>query len=221
MKTRVLIGTNNPSKLQLMCSFFDPDKVECLSPADLGLHVDAPEDARDAVGNALQKALAFHRASGLPVLTEDSGLVFLDLPLDHPDQPGVRVRRPANHPPLTDDEDMLNFYATVVHRHGGKLRAAWQDAWCFLRSVDDYSVHADDHEALLGHAMIMLDVPCSRRTPGWPLDSLTVSKINGKYWAEMDVYERDAVTQLERANTKRERKKLLLWLQEQILQCEN
>ena len=66
---RLLIGTNNPSKLKLIASFFEPGQVECVSPAQLGLSVDPPEKARTAEGNAIEKAQAFHRASGLPVLT--------------------------------------------------------------------------------------------------------------------------------------------------------
>ena len=216
MQKRLLIGTNNPSKLHLMRSFIQDESIEIVSPADLGLNMQAPEDARDAAGNALQKAIAFHRASGLPVMTEDSGLVFLDLPMDHPDQPGVYVRRPANNAPLTDDEDMLIYYANLIHRHGGKLRAAWQDAWCILQDAEHYALHTEDESALLRHAMTMVDVPCSQRHPGWPLDSLTVSASTGRYWAEMSREDMDAVRKLEQSGAAEDRQKLLTWIREQV-----
>ena len=84
MKT-LLIGTNNPSKLEIIRSYLVPLGVQVTSPSQLGLADIPAEQARTSVGNAIEKAKAWHKASGLPVITEDSGLVFLDLPQDHPD----------------------------------------------------------------------------------------------------------------------------------------
>lgn len=220
MKPRLLIGTNNPSKLQYIKALIDPDVVECVSPADLKLSIDAVEDARDAAGNALQKAIQFHRASGLPVITEDSGLVFLDLPFDHPDQPGVHVRRPAGVPPLTDDEDMLRYYCQVITRHGGSLRAAWQDAWCILLDEKHYAIRADDETSMLSGAMTLVDVPCNARNPGWPLDSLSISSINGKYWAELSHEEKAEARRLN-ATLDEDRRALMEWITSQIRKLES
>ena len=208
MKKRLLIGTNNPSKLRLFQTFFDADEVECVSPTELGLSVAPPENERTAEGNALQKAIAYHQASGLPVFTEDSGLVFLDLPKAHPGQPGVYVRRPANHPPLTDDEDMLEYYANIVRKHGGQMRAAW----CILGTEHNYATYADDDESLYRHAMIMVDVPCAERHPGWPLDSLTVSSVTGKHWATMTLEEKEQARRREYIGIEEDRKRMLAWL---------
>lgn len=213
---KLLIGTNNPSKLKLIASFFEPGQVECVSPAQLGLSVDPPEKARTAEGNAIEKALAFHLASGLPVLTEDSGLVFLDLPRDHGDQPGVHVRRPEGHAPLTDDEDMLAWYLQLVHRHGGRLRAAWQDAWCLLADEEHYVTHVDDDAVLSRHAMVMLDVPGESRRPGWPLDSMTYSEAAGKYWADMTPEEQRAARQQDTPELAEDSRRFRAWLQEQL-----
>lgn len=210
---RILIGTNNPSKLALMCRYAKGEGVECISPAELGLQVEPMENARDAAGNALEKALAFHRASGLPVLAQDSGLVFPELPMDHPDQPGVHVRRPENHPPLTDDEDMLNFYMDVAHRHGGRLLAAWQDAWCFLQDEEHYALYADSADVLSRHAEWLLDKPCASRQPGWPLNSLMFSEKRGKYWAENTAEECGSAP-----DSDADRVQLHNWIQEQIKQ---
>lgn len=212
---KLLIGTNNPSKLKLIASFFEPGQVECVSPAQLGLSVDPPEEARTAEGNAIEKALAFHRASGLPVLTEDSGLVFLDLPRDHADQPGVHVRRPEGHAPLTDDEDMLAWYLQIVHRHGRRLRAAWQDAWCLLADDEHYVTHVDDDAVLSRHALLMVDVPGRSRIPGWPLDSMTYDEGSRMYLADMQPEVRRAIRQADNPALAEDTRQFLAWLKEQ------
>lgn len=170
---KLLIGTTNPSKFQVMIEQLRGTDVQAISPADLCLRIAAAEDAKTAEGNALQKARAWHDASGLPVLTEDSGLVFLDLPENHPDQPGVLVRRAAGHE-MTDAE-MFDWFAALAHRHGGKLRAAWQDAWCLMLDGDHYSTYADRLEELGPWAFWLVDKPVHDDDyPGWPLERIII-----------------------------------------------
>ena len=95
---RILIGTANPSKLPYLRGYFDGTDIECLSPADLDIgSFDAPENGKTAEENAVEKAAAWYRMAKMPVLALDAGLLFLDLPVDDPDQPGVHVRRAAGH----------------------------------------------------------------------------------------------------------------------------
>lgn len=213
MKT-LLIGTNNPSKLGGFKSHLSGIAVQCVTPAELGLHEIPAENARTAADNALEKAKAWHKASGLPVITEDSGLVFLDLPADHPDQPGVMVRRASGH--VMDDEEMLSWYQQIIKKHGGRLRAAWEDAWCVLKNEEEYLIHADSPEKLLHHARLMIDVPCKKRLPGWPLDSLTYFPQIGKYKAEMTIEEMNAATAHISKIAERDRQQLIDWLQSAI-----
>ena len=94
MNKRLLIGTANVSKLPYLMEYFEDTDIECVSPAALGLaRFDAPENAKTAEDNAIEKALAWYHAARMPVLALDAGLVFLDVPDDDPDQPGVHVRR--------------------------------------------------------------------------------------------------------------------------------
>lgn len=170
---KVLIGTTNLSKFETMTEQLEGLDVEAVSPADLGVRITAAEDARTAEGNALQKAQAWHRATGLPVLTADSGLVFLDLPPDHSDQPGVLVRRAAGFE-MTDDE-MFDWFSSLAHRHGGKLRAVWQDAWCFMIDETHYATYADSLEELEPWAFWLVDTPVhSEVYPGWPLERIII-----------------------------------------------
>lgn len=182
---KLLIGSHNPSKLKSLQSLFAPeDDVVCLSPLELHLKIDVPESAHDAAGNARQKALAYHQASGFPVLAEDSGLLFLDLPADHPDQPGVHVRRMVTGYVMENDEELLRWYQAIAHRHGGKLRAAWQDAYCLVMDAQHIYCHTAAKQLIERYAFWLVDTPCTARNPGWPLNSLSVSPYTGRYFAE-------------------------------------
>ena len=170
---KLLIGTTNPSKFQTMAKQLEGMDVDIISPNDLGVCITVAEDARTAEGNALQKALAWHQATGLPVLTEDSGLLFLDLPLDHPDQPGVLVRRAAGHE-MTDDE-MFQWFAALAHRHGGRLRAVWQDAWCLMLDEAHCTTYTDSPEELEPWAFWLVDTPVHDKDyPCWPLERIII-----------------------------------------------
>lgn len=208
---KLLIGTNNPSKLQLIRSWLEDLAVQCVSPAELGLQNIPDENARTAKDNAIEKARAWHRMTELPVVTEDSGLVFLDLPAEHPDQPGVMVRRAAGH--TMDDDEMLTWYQAIIRRHGGQLRASWEDAWCVLQDKNTYHTHCDTPEKLERHARILLDKPCKTRLPGWPLDSLTYFPAVNKYKAEMSIEEMSAISEVLNQDDKAE---LIGWLQKTI-----
>jgi len=211
---KILIGTNNPSKFQVFVDYLAGLDVCCVSPADIGLCEIPPETERSAAGNALQKAKAWHRLSGLPVITEDSGLVFVDLPEDHPDQPGVMVRRASGH--AMDDDEMLQWYSQVIQRHGGELRAAWEDAWCILKDDKTFSLHTDLPETLAKHAKQMVSTPCEARLPGWPLDSLTFDPLTGKYKAEMRLEEMHAMTDGISIEARLERQQLVDWMRQTV-----
>ncbi len=187
---KLLLGTHNPSKLSALRSLVETEKqIVAVSPKELGLYPDAPETGKTAVENAREKALAWHQASGLPVLAADSGLVFVDLPRDHPDQPGVHVRRMCDGRIMEDDEEMLAWYQALLHRHGGALSACWQDAYCLV--LDERRMFV--YESVNNRIFRMVETPCASRRPGWPLDSLSICPYNGRYDAEMTREERDAV----------------------------
>ena len=146
----------------------------------------------------------------MPVLTEDSGLVLLDLPPDHPDQPGIHVRRVAGHE--MTDEEIIAWFADVAHRHGGSLRAAWMDAWCLMADEDHYQTYAENREHPSGWIFRLVDTPCSARHPGWPLDSLSVGFETGQYKAEMSIDDMDISFMREAADGFNAREKLQRWI---------
>jgi XTP/dITP diphosphohydrolase len=71
---RLVIASHNPGKVREFEALLAPHAVDVVSAATLGL--DEPEETGDSFeANATLKAVAAARASGLPALADDSGLV--------------------------------------------------------------------------------------------------------------------------------------------------
>lgn len=73
MFRKLLLATHNKGKVAEMSALLAPYGVEVTSAAELGLP-EPDETENTFVGNALIKARAAAKASGLPVLADDSGL---------------------------------------------------------------------------------------------------------------------------------------------------
>ena len=71
---KLLLATNNQGKLRELRAILAGLPLELVTPADIRLELDVPEDGLTYAGNAAKKALAFARASGLTALADDSGL---------------------------------------------------------------------------------------------------------------------------------------------------
>lgn len=86
--TRIVIATHNPGKLREMRELLAPYGVEAVSAGELGL-AEPDETGASFVENAVIKAEAAARASGLPAMADDSGLCVEALG----DAPGIYSAR--------------------------------------------------------------------------------------------------------------------------------
>jgi XTP/dITP diphosphohydrolase len=71
---RLLIGTNNPGKVQELRALLRGLAAELVTPSDLGLNLQVAEDGSNYAENAIKKATGFARLTGLISLADDSGL---------------------------------------------------------------------------------------------------------------------------------------------------
>lgn len=69
----LVIATHNEGKLREISALLAPYGLKCISAGSLGL-LEPPEDGKTFVDNALIKARAAAKASGLAALADDSGL---------------------------------------------------------------------------------------------------------------------------------------------------
>ncbi|HEX2988397.1 MAG TPA: RdgB/HAM1 family non-canonical purine NTP pyrophosphatase [Chloroflexota bacterium] len=91
---KLLIATNNQDKVREFREILEGLPVEVVTPAELGLQLEVEETGTTFAQNAALKARAFHKASGLAALADDSGLEVDALD----GEPGVYSSRYAGLP---------------------------------------------------------------------------------------------------------------------------
>jgi 8-oxo-dGTP diphosphatase len=181
---RLLYGTGNPAKLNHMREMLAglPLAVDGLD----GSAPDAQEDGVTPLENARQKAQCYYRAFLRPVFSCDSGLFIEGVPKGK--NPGVHARRPEGR--SLSDEEMIAYYAGLVREYGqgGALKARYQNAICLV--MGEGLVWEYDGEDIGFNTFLLTDKPHEKRTPGWPLDSLSLSLPSGKYSFDLTPEER-------------------------------
>lgn len=187
MSVKVLLGTTNPSKVQrfkLMLTEYD---AEFVTPPMLGITQEPEENGRTPEENARIKA-AFYGQFCERVICNDSGLYFMDLKQDDPRQPGLHVRTPQGK--RLDDDEMIAYYAALVHSLGGRAAAYYLDGIAVYNGGKIYGM-TESMDVVRAHMFDFVDTPHPARHPGWPLDSLAVNRDTGLYFVES----RDRVAQ--------------------------
>ena len=181
---RLLYGTGNPAKLRAMQEWLKdlPVIIDGLGASA----PDVPEDGRTPLENARKKARAYFQTFRRPVFSCDSGLMLSGVPEDK--NPGVHARRPGGKP--LSDEEMIAYYAGLAREYGqdGCLKARYQNAICLV--TDEGTFMEYDGEDICSGTFLLTGTPHPMRTPGWPLDSLSVSLGTGAYWFDMTEEER-------------------------------
>jgi XTP/dITP diphosphohydrolase len=95
---KLLLATNNKGKVAEIKALLGRVGLSLLTPADLGLALEVPEDGLTYAENASKKAAAFSHASGLIALGDDSGLEVDALD----GQPGLHSHRFCPIPAASD-----------------------------------------------------------------------------------------------------------------------
>ncbi len=96
----LLIASSNPGKLREIRAILGPFPVDLVLPTQLGLDLNVVEDGVTYAENAILKARAYAKASGLIALGDDSGLEVYALD----GQPGLYSARYAPWPNATDPD---------------------------------------------------------------------------------------------------------------------
>lgn len=179
---KILYGTTNKGKLQAMKTAVELLDIELIGLGDIDSELPSVnENGKTPLENAEIKARAYYEAFHIPVFSCDSGLYFDEL--QEEEQPGLHVRR-IDGKELTDDE-MIQYYASLAERHGGRLTGRYRNAIYFI--LDENHHYSSMDISIATEPFILVTEPHSKRVEGFPLDSLSIDIETGKYYYDLEV----------------------------------
>jgi len=181
---RILAATTNRGKIGEITRILSDSGITVLSPADLKLSLDVREDGSTFTDNAVAKALAWYRASGLPSLADDSGLCVDALD----GRPGVHSARFAG--PGAGDRE--NYELLLRLMDGVENRSARFVCVVALAVSEEAVITADGQcEGLI------LTGPVGEN--GFGYDPVFLDPASGKTFAQLSDEEKNAFSHRKRA----------------------
>lgn len=181
---QILFATGNQAKVKRFSAKLSKKGIEILTLMDLGIYLDVVEDGKDAIVNALIKARAYYRETGMVVIAMDDNLYIEGIPEEK--QPGMYVRR-VNGKKLNDNE-MIEYYSKLASEYGknGKLICRWIYGMALIKDGKEYTYTWQKNDFYL------VDQPSNIINPGYPLNTISVNKKLNKYFT--DLTEKDKQT---------------------------
>ena len=178
---KILYGTTNIAKLDLMRRAISPLGIEVIGLGDLNVKIpDIYEVGSTPLENAEIKAKAYFEALNMPVFSCDSGLYFDGLADD--EQPGIYVRRVGGRE--LSDAEMTEHYAALSMRHGGNLIGRYHNAIYLILDEDRHYCSMDI--SIATEPFILASKPHEKSVQGFPLDRLSKDIKSGEYYYDME-----------------------------------
>jgi XTP/dITP diphosphohydrolase len=186
---RLVLATHNKGKVRELAALLKPLRVEVIASAALGLP-EPVEDGASFAANARLKAHAAAKASGLPALADDSGLVAQGLD----GRPGVHSARWAG-PGKDFSCAMARVRDELIARYGSFAAADAAAAFVAVLCL----AWPDGHEELaLGRVEgVLVDPP--RGTGGFGYDPMFQPDGQAQTFAEMRPERKQALSHRARA----------------------
>lgn len=179
--TTLLYGTTNEAKLAAMRNSLKDLPVDIIGLKDTGREIpEVDEVGNSPLENASIKAKAYYEAFCMPVFSCDSGLYFENIP--DIEQPGLYVRRREGR--NLDDEEMIEYYADLAHRYGGRLIGRYRNAICLV--LDKEEIYTSEDISLATEPFYLVETPHEKRVEGFPLDTLSVDIASGLYYYDLE-----------------------------------
>jgi XTP/dITP diphosphohydrolase len=182
----LLIATNNKGKLAEIKALLDIMGLTLLTPAELGLVFEVPEDGQTYAENASKKALAFSQASGMIAMGDDSGLEVDALG----GQPGLHSHRFSPLPDATD-ADRRKY---LLEKLQG-LRLPWTARF---RATVAIASPAGEVKLATGQCEGEI-IPKERGMNGFGYDPIFFIPELGRTMAELDMVEKNRLSHRGRA----------------------
>lgn len=172
---KVLFATTNPAKVKNYKDKLENKGIKVLTLKDLNINLNVDETGNTAIENAIIKAKAYGKETGMITIGMDTNL-FLEEVSDK-EQPGTHVRR-VNGKTLSDEE-MIEYYSKLANKYGGKLTAKWVNGVAIYNKgeVKTYSFNKNK--------FYLIDKVSPKRHLGYPLDSISIIPEFNKYLTDL------------------------------------
>ena len=173
---KVLFATTNPAKISKYKKALEAKGIELITINDLDINIEVEENGKNAIENAYIKAKTYYDATKITTIGMDNNLFIEELPEEK--QPGTHVRRVNGK--VLDDEEMIEYYSNLAKEYGGRLTAKWVYGMVIYngKETKEYTWSKSN--------FYLIDKPCKKRNPGYPLDSISIIPESNKYFLEMD-----------------------------------
>ena len=184
---QILFATGNQTKSKRFSKGLLEKGIEVLSLKDIDTDVSVEENGETAIENALIKARAYHKETGMNVMGMDDTLYLEGVPEDK--QPGLFVRR-VNGKELSDEE-MIKHYIGLVKEYGqdGKLNCKWVYGLAVINESGQENTYTWEKDNFY-----MVDTPSDKINPGYPLNSISKYKGIDKYFTEITEEDKEEIT---------------------------
>ena len=178
---KLLLATNNYGKVEEMRAILTHLNLQLLTPSEIGLDLQVSEDGTTYAENAILKAVAFAKASGLTSLADDSGLEVDALD----GLPGLHSHRFAPWPAATD-ADRRKYLLKMLQ---GKERP-----WLSKFRATVALAHPDGGVQLASGECPGEIIPDERGTNGFGYDPIFLIPMLGKTMAELGMQEKNCLS---------------------------
>ena len=118
---KVVLASKNPHKLVEIDAITRKLGIELILQSELGIDIDVEETGTTFEENSFLKAEAVMKASGLPALADDSGIVVDALN----GEPGIYSARYGGDPSMTDHDRKMLLLKNTEHVPDGERQAAF------------------------------------------------------------------------------------------------
>jgi len=183
----LLVGTTNPAKLLQIRGALGLGNIEVRGITDKSVLPIVAEDGETACENANKKAIAYAKALNQPVLSMDNAL-YID-GLSPEKQPGLNVRRIEGAQDRLTDQEMLKYYSNLISGLGGKANGYWEFGVCIA------TPEGRNWNKVIKSPRVFVARPSEKVVEGYPLESIQIDPVSGRYISEMTQEEQDSFWQ--------------------------
>lgn len=173
---KYLLATTNKAKIRYYGTKLKERGIEIVTLEDLNIECDVDETGKNPIENAVIKASAYHKLSGMPTIALDEGLFLEGVPDNI--QPGTHVRR-VNGKRLNDIE-MIEYYIDLVNKYGenGTLKGYFLKGVAIVNQNNTYTFNYKANRCFTNKQSEVID-------EGYPLASIQIISSLNKFKSEL------------------------------------